>query len=373
MESNIKLGRIWGVPIGLHTSWFLIFGLVTFSLAAGYFPAEYPDLPSGAYWLLGALTSVLFFTSVLAHELGHVWVALRDQVRVRGVTLFMFGGVAQIEDEPRTPGAEFRIAIAGPLVSLALALVFQVLYLLDRGVSPYLAAPSVWLARINLILALFNMLPGFPLDGGRVLRAVIWQVTGSQVQATRIAGSVGQLVAYGFIGVGAIQIVSGGLFNGMWLIFIGFFLRDAARSAMIQSDIQQRLRGVTAGQVMTRECYTVPYDVTVKDLVENRMMMLGQRCFFVRDEQGGSGFVTPAVLATVPREHWNTVTVGEIMARSEQQDYVEPSTDILDALRLMDRRDLQQLPVIYNQQIVGMLSREQILNMLRLRTELGYG
>ncbi|MBN1964367.1 MAG: site-2 protease family protein, partial [Anaerolineae bacterium] len=228
MESNIKLGRMWGVPIGLHTSWFLIFGLVTFSLAAGYFPAEYDNLPVGAYWLLAALTAVLFFASVLAHELGHVWMALRERVPVRGVTLFMFGGVAQIEEEPRTPGGEFRIAIAGPLVSLSLALLFEVVYLLDRGVSPYLAAPSLWLARINLILAVFNMIPGFPLDGGRVLRAIIWKITGSQARATRIAGGVGQVVAVGFMGLGVLEILAGGMINGLWLIFIGWFLQNAA-------------------------------------------------------------------------------------------------------------------------------------------------
>lgn len=199
MENSVKLGRIWGIPVGLHWSMFLVFGLVTWSLAMGYFPDEYPMLSAPVYWLLGLITSVLFFGSILAHEMGHAIVAQRNQVPVRGITLFIFGGVAQLEQEVRSPGAEFRITIAGPLVSLALAGLFGLLWLLDQSV-PYLAAPSIWLARINLLLAAFNMIPGFPLDGGRVLRAIVWKWTGSLIRATRVATFTGQLAAFGFIG-----------------------------------------------------------------------------------------------------------------------------------------------------------------------------
>ncbi len=372
MESNIKLGRVWGVPVGLHTSWFLVFGLVTYSLAAGYFPVEYADLPEGAYWLLGALTATLFFASVLAHELGHVWVALREQVSVRGVTLFMFGGVAQIEDEPRTPGAEFRIAIAGPLVSLALALLFEVLYLLDRSISPYLAAPSLWLARINLILGVFNMLPGFPLDGGRVLRAVVWKLTGSQSRATHIAGGVGQLVAIGFMGLGAVQVLAGGVFNGLWLIFIGWFLNGAARSAIAHTAVRDRLRGITVGQVMTRDCVSVPGSFSIKELVEDRMMLRGQRCFFVADDDIVSGVITPNTLTLIPRERWATLTASDVVAGHAGHNPVTPLTDLVDALNVMDRQRVDQVAVVENRQVVGIVSRDQIVNVLRLRAELGY-
>ncbi|NDJ76344.1 MAG: CBS domain-containing protein [Chloroflexi bacterium] len=372
MESNIKLGRIWGVPIGLHSSWFLIFGLVTFSLAVGYFPVEYADLPPGAYWLLGVLTAVLFFGSVLAHELGHVRVALRERVPVRGVTLFLFGGVAEIEDEPRTAGAEFRIAIAGPVVSLALAVLFGLVYLLDRSISPYLAAPSLWLARINLALAVFNMIPGFPLDGGRVLRAAIWQFTGSQARATRIAGGTGQLVAYGFIGLGTVGILMGGVFNGLWLIFIGWFLQNAARSAVVQSNVQDRLRGITVDQVMIRDCVAVPHSFSVKELVEDRMMLRGQQCFLVSDGGMVTGMITPNNLAVLSRDQWGALTVGDIVDNREWGSVVDPFTDLVDALRMMDRQNINQMPVVDNQQVVGILSRDQIVRMLRLRTQLGY-
>ena len=172
MDASIKLGRIWNIPIGLHPSWFIIFALLTWSLATGYFPREFGGLSTAAHVLLGLVTTLLFFASVLAHELGHSFIALRNRIPVTRITLFIFGGVAQIAEEPKSPGAEFRIAIAGPLVSLSLAGLFGITYLLDQRI-PYLAAPSAYLLRINLILALFNLIPGFPLDGGRVLRAIV--------------------------------------------------------------------------------------------------------------------------------------------------------------------------------------------------------
>lgn len=234
MEASIKLGRIKNIPIGLHWSLLLVFGLLTWSLARGYFPEEYPSLPASAHWFLAVLTSLFFFGSVLLHELGHALVALRNHIPVRQITLFIFGGVAQLEQETRSPGAEFRIAIAGPLVSLGLAGLFGGLYLLDQHI-PYLAAPSYWLARINLLLALFNLIPGFPLDGGRVLRAIIWHFTGSMHRATQAASVTGQLVAFGFIGWGIYTIFTGSFFNGLWLAFIGWFLQNAAAASFAQT------------------------------------------------------------------------------------------------------------------------------------------
>jgi Zn-dependent protease/CBS domain-containing protein len=369
MNTHVKLGTLWGVPIGLHNSWFLVFGLVTVSLATGYFPLEYPDLPPLAAWTLGGLTGVLFFASVLAHELGHVRVALRERVPVRGITLFMFGGVAQIEDEPRTAGAEFRIAIAGPIVSLLLAALFGALYLLDRSVSPYLAAPSIWLARINLILAVFNMIPGFPLDGGRVLRAVIWQVTGSQIRATRLAAGIGQAFAYGFIGLGVLQMLTGGFFNGLWMVFIGWFLQNAAQSAVMQNRLREQLAGVNVGQIMTRDCVPIPHWVPVKELVEQRMMLRGERCFVVAEGSIVTGVITPDNLITIPRERWATLTAGDIMLRSDQHHTVETSSGVLDALRIMERDNMPQLAVMENGRLLGTVTREQILDLLQMQTQ----
>ncbi len=370
MQASIRLGRILGIPVGLHASWFLIFGLVTWSLAAGYFPPEYPNLPQVAYWLLGGVTSVLFFASVLAHEMGHSVVALRNRVPVRGITLFIFGGVAQIGREPPTPGAEFRIAIAGPLTSLALAGVFGGLWLLDQAV-PYLAAPSIWLARINLILAVFNMIPGFPLDGGRVLRAIVWKLTGNFYRATQVASFSGQLVAFGFIGVGLLTMLTGNLFNGLWLIFIGWFLQNAAAATYAQTNVQQLLRDVTVSQAMTQECALVPENISLQRLVEEYVLTGGRRCFFVTDRDQLRGLVSLTDIAKIPRDNWVAVAVGDVMVPWERLIRVEPATPLLRALQIMDDASVSQVPVVSAGRLVGMLSREQVLRYIRTRAELG--
>ncbi len=372
MEASIKLGRVWGIPIGLHNSWFLILFLVTFSLAAGYFPDGYPDLPAGAYWVLGLLTAGLFFGSVLVHELAHAFFALRNGIPVRGITLFIFGGVAQIEEEPRTPGAEFRIAIAGPIASLSLAGLFGFIYLLDCNVSAYLAAPSIWLARINLALAVFNMIPGFPLDGGRVLRALIWQITGRMGQATRIAAGVGQLVALGFMGWGAFALLAGGLFNGLWLIFIGWFLQNAAASNAVQAGLKEALSGVSVRQVMVSDCQYVPGQLSLRRLVEDQILSGSHhRCFFVAKEGQPQGLLTIQDVTQVSREEWDDVTTGQIMVPWDRAVRVTPETELYTALQIMGRADVAQLPVIEGERLVGMLSRQQILDYVRMRAQLG--
>lgn len=370
MEASIKLGRLWGIPIGLHASWFVVFGLVTWSLASGYFPTEYPNLSPLEHWLLGAVTSLLFFGSVLAHELGHAFLALREQIPVRGITLFVFGGVAQIGREPRTPGAEFRIAIAGPIVSFGLSVLFGALWLLDQAI-PYLAAPSLWLARINLILAVFNLIPGFPLDGGRVLRALVWKVTGSFHRATQAAAFMGQLVAFGFIGWGVLTIFTGNFFNGLWLAFIGWFLQNAAAASYAQANLQQSLRSVTVSHVMTRECPIVPVQLPLQHLVDEHVLVGGRRCFLVADDGRLRGMLSLRDVSAVPRENWGQTTTGEVMIPMERLAWVRPNTELLAALQTMDDANVAQVPVVEAGQIVGMLSREHVLHYIRARAELG--
>ncbi len=370
MEASVRLGRILGIPVGLHISWFLIFGLVTWSLAVGYFPTEYPSLPTSAYWGLGAMTSLLFFGSVLAHELSHSVVALRNQIPVRGITLFIFGGVAQIGREPPNAGAEFRIALAGPLTSLGLGLGFGGLWLLDQAI-PYLAAPSLWLMRINLILAGFNLIPGFPLDGGRVLRAIVWQITGNFQKATRVATFTGQLTAFGFIGFGLLTILSGNFFNGLWLAFIGWFLQNAAASSYAQANLQQSLRDVTVSQVMSRDCLLVPGQMPLAQLVEEQILSGGRRCFFVADEDRLRGVLTLADITRVPKANWGHTPLEQVMVPWERTVKVQPDTALLAALQIMDDANVNQVPVVQGGQMVGMLSREQLLRYIRTRAELG--
>ena len=322
------------------------------------------------YWLLGAVTSVLFFGSVLAHELAHAWVALRNSIPVRSITLFIFGGVAQIEQEPHTAGAEFRIAIAGPIMSLALAGLFFVLYQVDQPVD-YLAAPSIYLARINLILGLFNMIPGFPLDGGRVLRAVIWRVTGSLRRATKIAGTVGQVVAFGFMAWGALMLLSGAVFNGLWIMFIGWFLQNAAVSVVAQSNLQEALSGITVGQIMSRECLMIPREQPLRDLVEERILRGGNRCFMVGSGDRMDGMLTLRDVGAVPQEQWDHLTAVDIMIPWNELARVEPQTELFDALRTMEGKNVAQLPVVEGNQLVGVLTREQVLRFVHTRSQLG--
>jgi Zn-dependent protease len=248
-RNTLSIGKIFGIPLHLDLSWFLIFALVTWSLAVSYFPSEFKNWPTYEFWIVGAFTSIFFFASVLIHELGHSVVALRYNVSVKSITLFIFGGVAQIAAEPPSAVAEFFIAIAGPLTSFLLAGLFTLLETLFSGMTP-LFAGFKYLAYINLVLAIFNLIPGFPLDGGRVFRAILWGSTHSLRKATRIAAMVGQVVAFGFILLGFWQILTGNLGNGIWIAFIGWFLQSAAVSELRSQQLHDLLSGHQVMQAM---------------------------------------------------------------------------------------------------------------------------
>ncbi len=377
METNLRIGRIWGIPIGLSTSWFLIFGLVTWSLAVGYLPEAYPMLSSASHWAIGVITSLLFFGSVLLHELGHAYLAQRYQIPVHSITLFIFGGIAQIEGEPKTPGQEFWIAIAGPIVSLGLAGLFGLLWLTDQAI-PFLAAPSEWLARINLMLALFNMIPGFPLDGGRVFRAIVWHFT-DYSRANRIATRVGQVVAVLFISAGVFTMFTGDFFNGLWLVFLGWFLNNAATASFAQSSVQHILQGVPVGEVMTRNWETIEANTPVSRLVEEHVLRNGPRHYFIT-RSGYSyedtpdkiyGIVTTHDITHLPRTQWGITPVERIMVPWEQLIVTQPQTPLKEAMGRMETAHINQLPVVQNDKMVGVLTRESILVFIRRRAELG--
>jgi len=370
MRGSLNLGTILGIPIRLHVSWFLIAVLITWSLAAGYFPQEYPGWSVATYWLVGSIASVLFFASVLIHELGHSVLALREKVPVKSITLFIFGGVAQIGREPPTAGAEFRIAIAGPLSSLGLAALFSGLGA-ALGEGAVLAAPLAYLGRINLLLALFNLIPGFPLDGGRVLRALLWSLRGDYRDATKWASRAGRVVAYGFIVFGAGQILlGGGLLNGLWIAFIGWFLNNAAESSYQQVVLRDALAGVQARSVMTQGCQTIPGDLQLNRLVEENILAGGQRCFFVADDDAMQGLVTLNNVRGVPRDRRDEVTAGQIMTRIDGILRVDPDEEVWAVLQKMDEADVNQVPVTENGTLLGLITRENLLHTIRLRAEL---
>ena len=373
MRNGIQIATIWKVPVRLDLSWFIIFGLVTWSLAGGVLAEGLPGAAPGLLWALGAAAGLLFAASVLLHELGHVYFALRNQVPVRGVTLFLFGGVAEITRDPQTPGAELRIAAAGPAVSLALAGIFGAAAFFTQGWLAEASVPAAWLARINLMLAVFNLIPGFPLDGGRIFRALVWMRTGSLARATRVASTGGQWVGYGFMGVGLFSLLTGGAFNGLWLIFIGWFLRNAAASSQAQTSLQEALRGLTVAEVMDRRVDSAAAHHTLEQVVREHVLSGSQRVLLVTDSLGNGirGWVTLEDIVRVPRAVWPVVTVGQLMSPRENLLVLSPQAELLSALQKMDESSLSQAPVIAENQILGWLSRERIQNYLRLRTELG--
>jgi Zn-dependent protease len=370
MNTNIKLGRIWGIPIGLNVSWFLIFLLITFSLSTGYFPSQYPDLGRFGTFLLGLLTTLLFFVSVLSHELGHAYLAIRSGIPVKGITLFIFGGVAEITKEPKSPGEEFRIAIAGPLVSLALSGMFGVLYLVEENV-PYLAASAFYLMRINLLLAIFNMVPGFPLDGGRVLRSLIWKITGSYERSTRLASISGRVVAFTFIGFGIFQIFTSQVINGIWLVMIGWFLQNAASSAQTQVMIQKALTGVTVSQAMQRDVIRIPALTPISYLVEGYVLNQNHSSFLVEEDNQVSGILTLQDIMQVPKAHWRYTTAKQVMVPIARTLQMKADAELLYALETFNNERATHISVIEQNNLIGILSRDQLTQYLHLRMELG--
>jgi Zn-dependent protease len=374
---NLKLGTIWGIPIRLHLSWFLIFALVTWSLAVGYFPVQYPGFSQPVMWLLGGVTAVLFALSVLLHELGHAYLAQKNGIPIKGITLFLFGGLAQLAREPDSPGSELKIALAGPAVSFGLAAVFGAFYLVDRSLPavalPALAAPALWLLRINLILAVFNMIPGFPLDGGRALKAVLWKFTGSEMKATTIATTVGQVVAFGFMAVGLFLAFTISVFNGVWLIFIGWFLGNMAKNSRAHLNLRRRLDGVTVSQLMNRQLSTVPAEMSISSLVQEEIVPSGNRFFLVNGGNFGEvrGVVTLRGIKSVPRDEWEVATVEDAMIAPDAIVSVPPQMPLMSALETMEEAELPEVPVMEYDVVTGVLSRDEVLEYLRTRSDIG--
>lgn len=367
---RIPLGRILGIPIGLDPSWFLVFILLTWTLASSYFPAQYNDWPFLHYWIVGAITAIMLFVSVLLHELGHSFVALRYKIPVRKITLFIFGGVAEISREPPSPISEFWIAIAGPVVSFSLAGFFRLLQPLAGGYAPLLALLR-YLAIINGSLGLFNLIPGFPLDGGRVFRALVWGITDNLQKATRTAGNLGRLIAFGFILYGVWQVFKGNLSGGIWIAFIGWFLESAASAQLRQLALTDMLSGHRVSEAMHRSCAMVPADLTLQSLVDQHILGLGQRCLVIIQAGQVAGLLTIHNIKEVPREQWAHITAAEVMTPVDRMKIISPHSELIQAMQAMDRDGVNQLPVMEGDQVMGMISREDVISYLRTLRELG--
>lgn len=360
---TIPIGRIFGISIDLDYSWFFVLALLTWMLAVNYYPTEFKNWSTTEYWFMGAVTAVMLFVSVLLHELGHSVVAMRYGIKVPRITLFIFGGVSQIAGEPTSAAAEFWIAIVGPGVSFVLAILFHALQPILVSVSPLLALAK-YLALINFFLGLFNLIPGFPLDGGRVFRAIVWGVTRNFQRATFIAAMIGRFIGFGLILLGVWQALGGYVLNGLWIAFIGWYLESAAASQVQLQVVKGLLVGHKVSEIMNRDCLRIAGSTTLQELVDKYVLAGGRRCFVVNNDDGSTGLLTLSEVKGVPRSAWPTTTAAQAMIRPEKLISIQPNAGAWTALEKMGRDGVNQLPVLENGSLVGLLSRDDVVHYL---------
>ena len=374
MKAQIRLGRIFGVEIGLHYSWFIIALLITFSIA-NQFQLNNSHWSNSLRWGLALVTALLFFVSIVVHELSHALVAKARGLPVRSITLFALGGIAQIEKEAADAKTEFWMGIVGPITSFVIGLLCLGITLALGWTPPQfpqhpLPAMLMWLGVINIGLAIFNMIPGFPLDGGRVLRGLLWWITGNPKRATTIAARVGQVIAFAMILYGVMQFFSGAGISGLWLAFIGWFLLSASRESYAQMVVTEGLRGLRVADVMTSEYTTIDAYLNLQTLAEEYLMRSGRRFFVVTINGRPEGIITPHEIGEVPRARWPYTTVADVMRPLDRTHTVGPNTPVTEALEVMASQDLNQLPVISDGALVGLISRSHILQLIQTRAEL---
>jgi Zn-dependent protease len=371
MPGSLRIGKIFGIDIYIHISWVIIIVLLTWSLAVGWFPVLYHGFSAITYWILGFIAAVLLFVSVLLHELAHSVVARARGLPVKNITLFIFGGVSNIEKEPGSPGIEFQIAVVGPLTSLLIGVLAFVLYFLLGRYSTALGAILWYLGIANILLGIFNLIPGFPLDGGRVLRSIVWKIDGNLRRATRVVTVVGQIIAYLFILAGIWLFFAGSFIDGLWFGFIGWFLLSSSQAANSEVMLQSVFRGVTVGEVMNTSPTTVPANISLQRLVDEYFLPLGLRSAFVIQGDRLAGLITLSDIRHVPREEWGQTPVGLAMIPRDRLHIVSPQQSLNDVLPLMAGRDVNQLPVVQDDRLVGVLSRDAIVRYLEIRRSLG--
>lgn len=376
---TLKIGRIAGIDILIHWSWLAIFALLTWWLATGFYGEvdKYSHWSDAERWAASIITTLLFFSSVLLHELSHSLVAKRLGIPVASITLFIFGGVSALSTEPADARQEFTVAIVGPLMSFVLGVIAGVIALvfyLNDADDTLPGAIAEYLAIINIAVGIFNMLPGYPLDGGRVLRSVLWARSRNMLRATRWASAAGTFISFGLIAIGVLSMLAGNFVGGAWFVVIGWFLRNTSEQAYQQLVLKSTLEGATVTEMVNRGYEGVSPDVPLTDIVHDYMIGRGQR--FVPIVVAGDllGVITMSDLQKVPREQWPTTSAFRAMTPREKLLVVEPQDALTRALELMAEHDVHQLPVIdRNRTFLGFVTRSDVLRLIQIRTEVGSG
>ncbi len=365
-RTTFRVARLAGIDIEIHFSWLLIVALVSWTLADGVFPDHYDNWSTGAYWTVGVVSAVLLFGTVLIHELAHALVAIRRGVPVPRITLFIFGGVSQLARQPETARAEFAIAAAGPATSLGIAAISGVLAITVGAANEKVEGVFGYLAAVNVLLGIFNLLPGFPLDGGRVLRSIVWGRTHSFRRATNTATGVGEIFAYGLMGLAFIFILNGYIWNGIWFGFIGWFLLGAAKGESSQLQLDTILRPLRARSVMHEDFISILPGLPVQEVVDRYMVGKGERVVMVANGGAVLGILTVTDVQRVPREEWPNTPAQRIMTPREKVVTVSTDTPALDVLQLLGERRLNQVPVLEDGRMVGLITRRELLDRVHL-------
>jgi len=370
--NGFRLTHIFGFEIRVDFSWFIIFFLVLWSLGTAVFPARAPGLDRTAYLLMGLAGSALFFASLLAHELSHSIVARRKGIEVEGITLFIFGGVARTKSEAKTPGDEFLIAGVGPLASVLIGLLLWLLAELSQraGLGQAVVGVLDYVAALNVVLAVFNLLPGFPLDGGRVFRSIVWKLTGNLRRATRVATSLGRWLGYTLVALGLLQAFNGILVSGLWLVLIGWFLRNAAASSYQQQVVSELLSGVRAAQTMTPAPETVGPDLTLDRLIDEHFLRSRFVAFPVVRGEEPLGMITLHQVRNIPRERWGATAVRAVMAPVSDEITVTPDDSMTVVMDRLRASPVHRLLVLRDGRLEGIISAHDVTHWLARAREL---
>jgi len=374
-NKSFKLATFFNIPVHINYSWFIVLGLVIYTLAQGYFPTTNPEQGAAVHWLMAVIAAILLFASLLAHELSHSVVAKRNQLSIRGITLFIFGGVAHMEEEPPTPAVEFKMAVAGPLMSFFISLLFfgltQAFYLL--GFPRTVISITNYLFILNLFVGIFNLTPGFPLDGGRILRAALWQYYKDMRKATAIASGFGKAFAYFLMALGFLSLFTGSIISGVWFIFIGLFLQEAADMSYRQVIMKKILSGIRVENIMTKNLVTVPADIPLNQLVDEYFFKHRYTSFPVIEDDTLLGLITLHDVKEIPRERWAETSAKETMTALGSELVIDKKADIMEALSKMAATGFGRLLVIEDSKLIGIVSQRDITRLFEFKKEIEGG